>query len=181
MKKIIILIIVVILGLLAIFFIITNKEKLTVNKVEVNSFEECVSAGYPVMESYPRQCSTPKGELFVESVVDKLRESEFITVDFPQANDEIESPLTVSGQAKGNWFFEGDFPVVLTDWDGLIIAEGIARAQGAWMTDDFVPFDVILEFEKPSYNNKGTLILKRDNPSGLLENEEALEIPIIFK
>jgi len=179
MKKIIVLIIVVVLGLLVVFFIITNKEKLVPE--EVTSFEECVSAGYPAMESYPRQCRAPNGELFVESIVEKLKESEFITVNYPQPNDEIESPLTVLGEARGYWFFEGDFPVVLTDWDGLIIAEGIARAQGAWMTDDFVPFDVILEFEKPSYNNKGTLILKRDNPSGLLENEEALEIPIIFK
>jgi hypothetical protein len=34
----------------------------------VSSFEECASAGYPVMESYPRQCATPDGRLFVETV-----------------------------------------------------------------------------------------------------------------
>ncbi len=33
----------------------------------VNSFEECVSAGNPVMESYPRQCRH-EGELFVEII-----------------------------------------------------------------------------------------------------------------
>ncbi len=36
----------------------------------VNSFEECVAAGYPVMESFPRQCRSEDGNLFVEEVTD---------------------------------------------------------------------------------------------------------------
>lgn len=35
---------------------------------EINSFEECVEAGYPVAESYPRQCQTPDGRNFVEEL-----------------------------------------------------------------------------------------------------------------
>ena len=35
---------------------------------EITSFEECVEAGYPVMESYPRQCRTPDGRTFTEEV-----------------------------------------------------------------------------------------------------------------
>jgi hypothetical protein len=35
----------------------------------IDSFEACVQAGYPVMESYPRQCRTPDGQTFVEAVV----------------------------------------------------------------------------------------------------------------
>jgi hypothetical protein len=34
----------------------------------LRSFEECVAAGYPVMESYPRQCRVPGGLAFVETV-----------------------------------------------------------------------------------------------------------------
>lgn len=34
----------------------------------VNSFNECAAAGNPVMESYPRQCRTQDGRLFVEDV-----------------------------------------------------------------------------------------------------------------
>lgn len=33
--------------------------------LSINSFEECKAAGYPVMESYPEQCRTPDGRLFV--------------------------------------------------------------------------------------------------------------------
>lgn len=35
---------------------------------KVTSFEECVQAGHPVMESYPRQCKTPDGKTFVEQI-----------------------------------------------------------------------------------------------------------------
>ncbi|PIY59946.1 hypothetical protein COY95_04365 [Candidatus Woesearchaeota archaeon CG_4_10_14_0_8_um_filter_47_5] len=34
----------------------------------ITSFEECATAGNPVMESYPRQCRTQTGALFVEVV-----------------------------------------------------------------------------------------------------------------
>lgn len=35
---------------------------------KITSFEECAKAGYPVLESYPRQCETPDGKIFVEKV-----------------------------------------------------------------------------------------------------------------
>lgn len=31
----------------------------------ITSFEECATAGYPIQESYPRQCRTPEGKTFV--------------------------------------------------------------------------------------------------------------------
>lgn len=34
----------------------------------VTSFEECVEAGNPVMESYPRQCQSSTGEVFTETI-----------------------------------------------------------------------------------------------------------------
>lgn len=107
--------------------------------------------------------------------------SDLIVVVSPVKNGEISSPLSVAGRARGVWFFEGSFPIVLTDWDGRIIAEGHATAQGEWMTTDFVKFIGTLEFTKPSYGKNGFLILRKDNPSGLPENDDALEIPVMFK
>ena len=34
----------------------------------IDSFEDCVSAGNPVMESHPRQCKTIDGKHFVEEI-----------------------------------------------------------------------------------------------------------------
>lgn len=36
---------------------------------QINSFDECVAAGFPVMESYPRQCRVPGQDTnFVEDI-----------------------------------------------------------------------------------------------------------------
>jgi hypothetical protein len=37
-------------------------------KQSITSFEECVSAGYPVMTSYPEQCRVPGGTTFVHQI-----------------------------------------------------------------------------------------------------------------
>ena len=33
---------------------------------KVSNFEQCAQAGYPIMESYPRQCTLPNGKFFTE-------------------------------------------------------------------------------------------------------------------
>ncbi|NQV88315.1 MAG: hypothetical protein HQ402_02045 [Parcubacteria group bacterium] len=35
----------------------------------IQTFEECANNGYPVTESYPKQCKTPDGRSFVEDIV----------------------------------------------------------------------------------------------------------------
>jgi hypothetical protein len=147
--------------------------------IVVESFEDCATR-YPVMESYPRQCTVPDGQHFVENIGNELEKRALIQIEHPRPNQILTSPLEVRGVARGYWFFEADFPVMLTDWDGLIIAHGIATADGEWMTEDFVPFRAMLEFERPAYGDRGSLILHKDNPSGLPEHDDALEIPVLF-
>lgn len=152
----------------------------------VTTFEECVAAGNPVMESYPRQCRTKEGVLFVEHIGNELEKIDLVQLHSPRPNQEIASPLEIRGEARGIWFFEASFPVILTNWDGLIIAQHYATADGEWMTEDFVPFTSTLEFESPykegdpDFFKRGTLILRKDNPSGLPEHDDALEIPVVF-
>lgn len=98
----------------------------------------------------------------------------------PTENSQVTSPLKLSGYAPGYWFFEATFPVVLTDWNGLIIAEGYATAEEDWMTESMVPFTAELEYEKPSYGERGSLILQRANVSGLPMHEDAVEFVIFF-
>ena len=35
---------------------------------QINSFEQCIAAGNPAMESHPRQCRTVDGDHFVEQI-----------------------------------------------------------------------------------------------------------------
>jgi hypothetical protein len=104
-----------------------------------------------------------------------------ITLTEPAIDSLITSPLHFSGQARGQWYFEGTFPVVLTNEAGTIIAQGTATAQGEWMTEQFVPFSGDIVFEAPANSEKGKLILQKSNPSDLPENDDSLEIPIRFR
>lgn len=116
---------------------------------------------------------------------DAIKESDakadLIIVDEPAIDATISSPFYFSGKARGTWFFEASFPVILTDWDGKIIGQAIATAKDDWMTENFVAFDGQIEFNYQGENNRGYLIFKKDNPSGLPEYDDALEIPIYLK
>ncbi len=107
--------------------------------------------------------------------------STLITVTSPIKDAEISSPLSIAGRARGSWFFEGSFPVILLDSYRNTIAEGHVTTQGEWMTQDFVKFLGTLQFNNYIKGSKGFLVLKKDNPSGLVENDDSIEIPITFK
>ena len=126
-----------------------------------------ISTKYVVTDNKPNTANPIKKDL--------------IKVNTPLINQVITSPLIIQGEAKGTWFFEGDFPIILKDQGGVIIATGYATAKGQWMTDNFVKFKSTIEFKKPTSTKKGTLILRKDNPSGLTQNNDSLEIPILFK
>jgi hypothetical protein len=105
--------------------------------------------------------------------------SDLIHVTAPVADAVVTSPLVVTGEARGTWYFEASFPIRLLDADGKEIAAHHADAQSDWMTTEFVPFTATLEFTKPA-TATGTLIVENDNPSGLPENAKQVEIPVRF-
>lgn len=89
------------------------------------------------------------------------------------------SPLVVTGKARGTFFFEGTFPVMLVNWDGLIIGEGYATADSEWMTTDFVPFTASIAFTEGAHvYSRGILIVQNANPSGEPERSIVYEIPV---
>ena len=49
-------------------YFLVNNQIIVIDKEKISNFEECAAAGYPVMESYPRQCRTSDGKLFVEVI-----------------------------------------------------------------------------------------------------------------
>lgn len=146
---------------------------------KVLSFEDCVKTGGVVMESYPRQCRTSDGKAFTEYIGNELEKQDLIRIDSPRPNVTVNSPLTVTGEARGYWFFEASFPIRIYDANGKELGWAIAQAQDEWMTEDFVPFRASLVFEKPT-TATGLLILEKDNPSGLSENDDKLEVPVVF-
>lgn len=108
-----------------------------------------------------------------------------LVVENPKINQVINSPLELRGEVRGTWLFEGTSEVVLTDWDGRIIAETYIEAQENWMNENFVPFKATLEFQKPedigAFSDSGSIIFQKANPSGLPEKDDALEFSIRFR
>ena len=105
--------------------------------------------------------------------------SDLIIVDNPAPGQAVSSPLTITGKARGTWYFEADFPIKLFDANGNLIASHYGQAQGEWMTEDFVPFIAEIIFENP-VTETGTIVLEKDNPSGLPENDDSLIVPVKF-
>ncbi|MFH1423568.1 MAG: Gmad2 immunoglobulin-like domain-containing protein [Candidatus Nealsonbacteria bacterium] len=119
-------------------------------------------------------------KFYSNSVADEISPSGLVIVTSPRANQTVQSPLIVKGEAKGFWFFEASFPIKILDENGNVLGQGIAQAKSDWMTEEFVPFEATLDFEAP-VTEKGFLVLKKDNPSGLPENDAEFRIPVVLE
>ncbi len=172
--------IIVILVLIGVGMGMQNVVESKKSKGDINTFEECVEAGNPILESYPEQCITKDGRTFIHDIGNELDKLDLIRIQNPRPGTTISSPLIITGEARGYWFFEANFPVLLINSSGMILAEGFATTKDDWMTEEFIFFEAQLEFEDINGTKSGRLFLKNANVSGLPENEDALEIPIKF-
>ena len=103
-----------------------------------------------------------------------------IRVNTALPNSFVQSPFIISGSARGTWYFEASFPIRLFDSNGKELGVVPAKAKTDWMTTEFVPFEAILFFQTPT-TEAGTLVLQKDNPSGLPEHDDSFSVPVSFK
>ncbi len=123
--------------------------------------------------------STPSKPVEVSSGSEQLAPlSSQVFVTSPQENAHVGHSFTVAGLAPGPWFFEAQFPIMVRAADGTTIGHATGKAQGEWMTDKQVTFTSIMQLDA-TYHGAATLVLLKDNPSGLPENDDSVEIPII--
>lgn len=102
-----------------------------------------------------------------------------VVIDAPKSGATVPSTFTVTGKAPGPWYFEASFPVQVRDQDNNKVGQGIATALTDWMTTDDVAFKA--DITVTSYKGPATLVLMRDNPSGMPENDDSVEIPIVIQ
>lgn len=107
-------------------------------------------------------------------------EETLIVATSPARDSLVKSPLKIEGRARGNWYFEASFPARLFDANGTQLAVVAVQAKGDWMTTEFVDFSGTLVFANPT-TETGTLVLEKDNPSGLPEFDKSISIPVRFK
>jgi hypothetical protein len=106
--------------------------------------------------------------------------SDLIIVTDPLPDQLITSPLIITGKARGTWFFEANFPVSLLDSNENVLALHYAATEEEWMTEDFISFTAIIEFDDP-VTATGFLVLDKNNPSDIREYDAQLIIPVRFE
>lgn len=102
-----------------------------------------------------------------------------VVIDAPKSGANVPKDFTVTGKAPGPWYFEASFPIQVKSATGTVIATGIATALTEWMTPEDVAFKADISVE--SYAGPATLVLIRDNASGLPEHDASVEIPITIQ
>lgn len=193
MKKIFVVLLILIILVAISGFVFRDKINDYIVSYSVSNFEECEAYGFPVAESFPRQCFTPIGQSYVEIIptVDPnlsptpsiipspYPTHESIIIVSPRAGSLVSEKITIVGRARGEWFFEGVFPIKILNNDGEEIASGIAVAQENSYTEEYVPFAATVTVDTEE-NTSGFIEFQKDNPSGLQENSESYQIPIII-
>ncbi|MCC7356186.1 MAG: hypothetical protein IT410_01045 [Candidatus Doudnabacteria bacterium] len=108
------------------------------------------------------------------------QKDDLIRVTSMKNNQVVDGSFTVTGEARGQWYFEGSFPVRIEDANGKVLGRVAAKAKGEWTTTEYVPFEVFVIFDKYQ-TSTGSIIFEKDNPSGLPENASELRVPIRFE
>lgn len=138
----------------------------------------------PRLASAPTTATTPPAATSTDTATTATTTTESdVIVNGIKDGSTVASPLTITGKAKGSYYFEASFPIMLTDWDGRIIATTTAQASSDWMSTGYVPFTATISFSVPSTTpdlRRGTLIFHNDNPSGDHTRDKAVEIPVKF-
>lgn len=102
-----------------------------------------------------------------------------IKVTSPAKDATVSSPLTITGEAVGSRYFEGEFTVSMVDGNGAEVASAIAKAQGDWMSENYVPFTATMDFKK-QLTPFGYLVFKKNNPSGQPPNDQEYRLKVNF-
>ena len=97
----------------------------------------------------------------------------------PRVGDLVRSPLTVTGSAPSDWYFDGEFPIRLLDSRGTMLGKSQARAQRGWTRAGAVPFIARFSFRQ-ARSRDGVLVLEKEIPSGRRINPVLWRVPVRF-
>ena len=131
------------------------------------------SSTVPASTTTPSTVTTP-----IASSTELLSAS--VTVSTPVANATVGRAFAIAGVAPNGWYFEAVFPIQVRDPDDNLIATGQGHAESDWTIAGPVPFTASIALDG-DYSGPADLILLRDNPSGLPENDDEVTVPIVIK
>jgi len=165
MKNSILIVIIAILSILLVGFAYVSQEE-----------ELCCK--YNFCANITKMCEEKEEEKGTEITSEK---GVNIKLNNIKEGDTVEIGFKVEGSIPGSWFTEGVFPVrVIEKETNSVIITNTARADGEWMTEDYVPFSFVIDAE---ITKEGSFILRFDkaNPSGLSDNYDYASLSVNLK
>lgn len=139
-------------------------------------------AGQPVLGPLANESATttPQGEDTEQTgPLTPAQLEARVVIDAPESGANVPGAFTVTGRAPGPWFFEASFPIEVRSAAGTVLTTAVATALTDWMTVDDVAFKA--DITVTGYTGAATLVLKRDNPSGLPEHDASVSIPVTIQ
>ena len=115
-----------------------------------------------------------------EGVTYENANADDITIELPFPGATVGHTFSVFGAARGRWFTNGSFPVVVLSPAGDVVGGSGAATNppgGDWMTDEFVNYKTTIVLPD-TFKGPATLVLKKDNLSGLARNDGSISIQI---
>jgi hypothetical protein len=136
----------------------------------------------PTSKEAPKDTTQNRDTPKVEKITYTNTTTDLIQVELPFPGAVVGKDFSVIGRARGNWFFEASFPIEVLDKDGKSLAISIAQPQNGeeWMTTNFVNFKSDIKIPQ-TYIGPATLVLRKDNPSGLAEHDASISFPITIE
>lgn len=120
-------------------------------RADITSFEECIAAGYPELDSFPPQCETPEGDIFIQEVNDADINSfaECVEAGYPVMESYPAQCRTSDGrnftQDIGNEMDKTDLIRVSSPRPGATILSGATirgEARGNWYFEATFPIAI---------------------------------------
>ncbi|MHC1716731.1 MAG: GerMN domain-containing protein [Candidatus Dojkabacteria bacterium] len=99
-------------------------------------------------------------------------------LESPLPNTEVSCEFEITGKMPNSWFFEGSFPVSI-EVNGKEVFRNVANTEEDWTSEGLKQFYAIVVCKEGCVGN-GEIILKKDNPSDLPENDDSFTIPVSF-
>ena len=149
----------------------------------VVSSQTCAPSGAPAVSTGTGSKPVTVGTSTTRMIFTPASAANDIHIDSPIVNATLHpsTPIKLSGQARGSWFFEATFGAELTDAKGKVISVGKVQSQGDWMVDSMVQFTGSIPYVQQPYGSRGYVVLKKDNPSDMRQFDASVKIPVLFQ
>lgn len=116
--------------------------------------------------------------VFTDDEIDKSgkKEEEIILIS-PQVNEVVRNGDVITGRAQASWLLEGDFPLIIKDRAGVVLATGLVQAQDDSTIGGWTSFQSTLVFNVDT-STPAELFFKKNNPLSLPQYEEIVSYPV---